>query len=350
MKKYSIYPSRLKWPRLILICLVASILIAVVSVGAIRKVYMDNLKPLSSSQKSVLVTIPKGASVQEIGKTLHESGVIRKAFAFEWYVRNAGVRDELKAGTYSLKPSLSISQIVEIITQGNIATDLVTILPGKRIDEIRDNLINEGFDVAKVDAALDPASYPGHPALVDKPTDANLEGYIYPESFQRTAETDPKDIIRQSLDEMQRYLTPDTRAGIVKQGLTIHQGVILASVIEREVDKPEDRSKVAQVFLRRLSEGMRLESDATASYGAILDGQKPSLSYNSRYNTYLNDGLTPGPISNVSKSSLEAVAFPATTDFLYFVSGDDNKTYFSKTLAEHEELTRQHCHEKCKAQ
>lgn len=117
--------------------------------------------------------------------------------------------------------------------------------------------------------------------------------------------------------------------------------------MEREVPAGGERAQVAQVFLKRLNMGMKLESDATASYGAILAGQEPSLTYNSPYNTYAHPGLPPGPISNVSETSLAAVAHPATTDWLYFVSGDDGVTYFSKTLAEHEALTAQHCKKLC---
>ena len=175
----------------------------------------------------------------------------------------------------------------------------------------------------------------------------SLEGYLYPETFHRTATTSPEEIIKQSLDEMQKHLTPDLRAAIVRQGLTVHDGIKLASIIEQEVSNPEDKKVVAQVFLKRLREGIALESDPTALYGAVKDGAEPSLQYDSPYNTYNNRGLTPTPISNVSQSSLEAVAHPANTDYLYFVAGDDGKTYFSRTLSEHEALTEQHCKKLC---
>jgi len=350
LRKYSIYSSRLKWPKILLICLVIAFVMATAAIVAVRRAYTNNLKPVNNSQRSHLVTIPTGSSVREIGVILEKDGVIRKAWAFEWYVRNKDVRDRLLAGTYSLRPNQSVEEIVTILTQGNIATDLVTILPGQRIDQIKQALMSYGYSEISVDQALNPSNYVDHPALVDKPPQSSLEGYLYPESFQKTAETKPETIIRASLDQIQKYLTAETRASIVKQGLTVHQGVILASIVEQEVGKPEDRKTVAQVFLRRLRENMALESDATASYGAILDDQKPSLSYSSLYNTYQNRGLTPGPISNVSQSSLQAVAFPATTDYLFFVSGDDGITYFSRTLQEHQELTRQHCSELCRAQ
>jgi UPF0755 protein len=116
-----------------------------------------------------------------------------------------------------------------------------------------------------------------HQALVDKPAGASLEGYLYPESFQKTSETTPKQIVMASLDEMQKRLTPTIRQGIAKQGLTLHQGITLASIIDSEVSNPEDKPVVAQVFLKRMRSGMKLESDVTAFYGSILDGKSPSL-------------------------------------------------------------------------
>lgn len=342
MSKYYLRGSA-KLSKHLLISIV--VLLAVVLVGSVivaRKSYLDNLKPLNGSETSQLVTVPTGASAQEIAALLESKQVIRAAWAFEWYVRNSEYRNQLQAGTYALKPSLSVSEIVAIMSQGSIATDLVTILPGKRIDEVRDGLINAGFNAAEVDAALNPALYAGHPALVDKPAEANLEGYLYPESFQRTADTKPDVIVKASLDQMQKYLTSDIRAAIVAQGLTVHQGVILASIVGQEVGKPEDRAKVAQVFLRRMREGIRLESDATTSYGAVLAGEEATSGYSSAYNTYQNKGLTPGPISNVTKSSLEAVAYPASTNFLFFVAGHDCITRFSTTVNEHDALKREH--------
>lgn len=316
----------------------------------VRRSYYQHLEPLSASQKTVLFTVPSGASAQEIGQKLEEQGLIRASWAFEWYVRNHDVRDSLQAGTYSLRPSQTVPEIVSALTHGKVFTDLFRISPGLRLDQIRSDLINSGFSPEKVDTALNPAQYADHPALADKPAGTTLEGYLYPESFQRTADTKPETLIRQSLDEMQKRLTPDLRAALVKQGITVHQGVILASIVEQEVNNAADKPIVAQVFLRRFRIGMQLGSDVTAFYGAITNGQAPSVSFDSPYNTRIHNGLPPGPISNVSEASLQAVAHPAETDFLYFVAGDgadEGKTYFSHTLAEHEALTAAHCKQLC---
>ncbi|HSX46542.1 MAG TPA: endolytic transglycosylase MltG [Patescibacteria group bacterium] len=348
MKKYSLRKRQWRWGR---IWAGAGIFLIIVLIGtaiAIRQNYYHNLKPVSASQRALSVTIPVGSTAQDIGKKLQQQGLIRASWAFEWYVRNHDVRDRLQAGTYSLRPNQSVGEIVNILTHGKVATDLITILPGQRLDQVREALINNGgFSPEAVDKALDPAQYADHPALADKPTEANLEGYLYPDSFQKTADTKPETIIRASLDEMQKHLTPEVRDAITKQGLTVHQGIILASIIEQEVSKAQDKPTVAQVFLLRLKQNMPLGSDVTAFYGALKAGQTPSVAIDTPYNTRLHPGLPPGPISNVSDASLQAVAKPADTDYLYFVAGDDGVTYFSHTEAEHEALTQEHCKKLC---
>jgi UPF0755 protein len=118
-------------------------------------------------------------------------------------------------------------------------------------------------------------------------------------------------------------------------------------MVEQEASNPADRAQVAQVFLSRIKQNMPLGSDVTAFYGARLAGQSPNVNYDSPYNTRLHPGLPPGPISNVTESSLQAVAHPAGTDWLYFVAGDDGNVHFSHTLEEHQALTQQYCHKLC---
>jgi len=334
-------------PKRMLMAVAVLLALFAVSVFAVRQVYYRNLQPVSNSQKIVLITIETGTASSTIATMLEEKGLIRNSTIFEWYIRSHEVRDKLQAGTYALRPSMDVPEIVNILVKGKITSDLVTILPGKRIDQIREALINAGFDPQAVEKALKPGRYENSPALVDKPASASLEGYLYPESFQKTDNTPPSVIIAASLDEMAKRLTPSIRAAFAKQGLNVYQGITLASIIEKEVPSKADRAKVAQVFLKRLEIGMPLGADPTATYGAIIAGQEPSFTYDSPYNTHLHKGLPPGPISNVTESALKAVAHPATTDWLYFVSGDDGKTYFSKTLEDHEALTERYCRKLC---
>ncbi len=321
------------------------------SIFLIRKTYHDALSPVDSSQQIKLVTIPSGSSVKQIAQILSEEQIIREPWAFEWYVRNAHLRDDLKAGTYALRSSQSVEEIATILAQGEVATDLVTILPGQRLDQIEASFINSGFSPEAVADALNPELYANHPALVDKPASASLEGYLHPESFQKSAETAPEDIIKKSLDETQKILTPAVRRSIARQGLSIHEGIILASIIEREVSNPLDKPKVAQVFLKRLADDMKLESDPTAVYGAVVENEittiPEALRIETRYNTYFVPALPPGPISNITASSIQAVGEPANTNYVFFVAGDDGTTHFSETFEQHQENIDRYCTKLC---
>lgn len=286
-----------RWPLIVTITLVVVLALLIGGVWAVRSYYQTNLEPVNSSQTAVVVTIPKDSTVSQISGILKEKDLIRNERVFSQYIRSKGLQNQLQAGTYSLRPSQSVQEIAEILSGGNIVENLFTILPGKRIDEIKSSMINAGFNAEEVEAAFNPALYINHPALVDKPANASLEGYLYPDSYQKVAETKPETIIRQSLDEMQRYLTPELRNAFVAQGLTLHQGVTLASIVEKEVSKASDQPIVAQVFLKRLRTGMLLQSDVATIYGDILVGHPPSTTFDTPYNVYIHPGLPRGQLA-----------------------------------------------------
>lgn len=326
-------------------------LVLVIIIGAIifvRHQYYQDLKPVSNDQRTQIVTILSGSSVKQIASILAGRHLIHNAQVFEWYVHSKELYSSLQAGTYALSPSEDVPTIANTLTKGKVATKLVTILPGRRIDQVRADLINDGFSPAAADSALKPSHYQNLPALSFKPaSQTSLEGLLYPDSFERTSTTDPSVIVRESLIEMGKELSPSLQAAFAKEGLSTYQGITLASIVEQEVASPTDREQVAQVFLSRLKQGMRLGSDVTANYGAIQAGKAPSLSYDSPYNTLTHKGLPPGPISTVSADSLQAVAHPAQTDWLYFVTGDNGKTYFETTLQQHQADTAKYCHKLC---
>jgi UPF0755 protein len=317
-------------PRFFVIFGAAILIFIVGGVGFLRIWYGDNLKPVSHSSKTVYFTVEKGETKHDIAAGLERSELIRSAKAFETYLRSNEI-EILQAGTYTLSPSMSAQDIISKMVNGEVTKNLITILPGKNLSQVKEVFSREGYSEDEINTALNPASYAGHPVLASLPANATLEGFLYPDSFQKEANTPATLIVKESLDEMQKYLTPDVIAGFGAQGLNVYQGITLASVVEREVPKDKDRPIVAQIFLSRLRQGIMLESDATTSV----------------YNTYENPGLPPTPISNVTKSSLRAVAKPANTDYLFFVSGDDDVTHFSKTKAEHDAAVKQFCQKKC---
>ncbi|MDX1765989.1 MAG: endolytic transglycosylase MltG [Candidatus Saccharimonadales bacterium] len=335
-----------KTTKIILWVIAVIFLAAAVGWFSLDRWYQSNLEPVSISQENVVVVIPSGSSTSGIAKILSEAGLIKNTTAFGWYVDRLDDERLLQAGTYTMSPSLSVSEIVEILLSGKVDTSLVTIVPGLRLDEIEEDLVGAGFDRDEVVRAF--ALIYDHPLLDEKPKSATLEGYIYPETYQITAETTVVSLLVQAFSVFSERIDARITQGIARQGLTLHEAFILASIVQEEVSSPEDQEKVAQVFLRRLEENLPLGADPTFKYAAAITGQEPSVDIDSPYNTRIVTGLPPGPIANFNLSALQAVANPSDTDYLYFVSGDDGNTYFSKTFAEHQANVDKYCKELCK--
>lgn len=323
---------------------------AIVIFGTIlvRNIYNAGLGPVSKSQSTQLFVVEPGSTVKQISSKLEKDKLIKSAWAMELYIHSKDLGDKLQAGTYALSPSQGTVSIVKTMTRGDISTKLVVILPGRRIDQIRADLINQGFSPASVDEALNPNKYNGLAIFAFKPANVDsLEGLLWPESFQKDSTTTPEMIIRQSLQMMGKQITPEVQASFASQGLTVYQGLTLASIITQEVSKSSDQTQVSQVFLSRLKSNITLGSDVTATYGSVKAGLAPSLTYDSPYNTHIYKGLPPTPISNVTASALYAATRPANTNWLFFVTGDDGTTYFSTNLKDHQAYVDKYCHKLC---
>lgn len=344
---YRLSPKRRH--RWLMRAVLSALLVAIICISGLAGVATySGLAPVGGDTQKHYVTISMGSNAVQIGRQLQNAGLVRSGQVFEWYVTLRGYRNKLQAGTYSFTPSQSLPDIAEAIARGKVASDLVTILPGQRLDQVREMFIKSGFSTESVDAAFQLDQYRGSASvLANVPAAATLEGFLYPDSYQKTATTDPKVIIAEALAEMQQHLTPDITAGFKAHDLSIYQGVTLASVVEQEVPTQSDRNQVAQVFLKRLQLGTLLGSDVTAYYGSIKAGLAPSVQYDSPYNTRLHAGLPFGPIATVGDSALMAVAHPASTDWLYFVAGDDGVTHFSRTIEEHNANVSKYCHTLC---
>ena len=344
------FRSRHDRPRRLRKLLISLAVLAVIIVGtyaAAHSWYNRNLSAVSSSSsQTTYFTVAKGSSVNQIAADLKQDGLIRSVRAFKIYMRGR-IFGSLQAGTYVLSPSMSTPQIVSKMVKGDVAKNLITILPGKTIKQIKQAFKNSGYSDAELDSAFDLATYKDEPIISNLPAGASLEGFLYPDSFDKQANTPAQDIVRQSLEEMQTRLTPDIINGFAAQGLSPYQGVTLASIVLQESGSSSAQPTVAQVFLTRLKKGMMLGSDVTAFYAASLIGAGQTLGVDSPYNTRLHAGLPPGPIGNVTDSALQAVANPSNTDYLYFVAGDDGTIHFSHTQAEHEQAVKQYCTKQC---
>jgi UPF0755 protein len=309
--------------------------------------YKTSLTSVNSSDKSrIRVEITSGSSPAQIARLLEEKKLIRSQFAFDIYTRITGKRSTLQAGTYNLSPSESTEDIVSHIVAGRVDQFSLTFLPGATLAENRTKLIGAGYSETEVDAALN-KSYT-HSLFQDKPESADLEGYIYGETYNFSGSATVEEILTKTFDEYYAKITENHLVeGFKAHGLNLYQGITLASIIQREVSNKDDQKQVAQVFYSRLDSGIALGSDVTYQYIAKKLGVEASPSLDSPYNTRKYVGLPPGPIASPGLSALMAVASPASGDFLYFLSGDDDKTYFAHTNEEHEANIRDHCKVKC---
>lgn len=347
-KKYKKHKKRSRLPKRVWLVIFAFIFVSIFGTIIVRNIYNAGLGPVSKSQTTQLFVVEQGSTVREIANKLEKEKLIKSAWAMELYIHSKNLGEKLQAGTYAFAPNQGTAEIVKTMTRGEISKKLIVILPGRRIDQIRADLINQGFPPASVDEALKPSNYNGLAILAFRPSNVNtLEGLLWPESFQKDSTTTPEMIIRQSLQMMGRQITPEVQASFASRGLTVYQGITLASIINKEVSKSSDQTQVSQVFYSRLQQNITLGSDVTSIYGSVIAGNAPSLTFDSPYNTHLYKGLPPTPISNITASSLYAATNPASTNWLFFVTGDDGTTYFSTNLKDHEAYTDKYCRKLC---
>lgn len=337
-------PKR-RWLKWLLITLTTLVLLAAAAGTAGYFWYKDALTPRSSSEDRIKIEVTAGAAAGDVATDLEQKGLIKSALALQIYMKLHG-KSSIKAGAYVFTPNQTPQEIVEWLVEGRVDTFKLTILPGKSLVEIKKALQEYGYTAADIDAAFK-ATY-DHPLLEGKPAGTSLEGYIYPETYFVSSQTPLKEVITTAFDHFEaRIKDSSVKQQLAQHGLNLYQGITLASMIEKEVSKAQDKRQVAQVFLKRLGEGARLASDPTYKYAAALLGIPPTNEIDSPYNTYKHAGLPPGPIANFTFDSLEAAGNPASGDYLYFVAGDDGTTHFSRTFEEHEQNIQLYCKKLC---
>jgi UPF0755 protein len=288
----------------------------------------------------VTVVIPNGASGERIGEILQENGVIASAAEFEATVRVEGLDNSLRAGSYDLETGMEVSQVIAILSAGpTIEVFDITIREGLRVTEILD-VLAEGSGIDRV--AFESALLSGGVTTSVAEIDAELglsawEGLLFPDTYRFSEQADASDILNRLASTMEQRMDSIDWGPLESAGLTRYEGVILASLIESEVRVAEERPIVSSVLRNRISDGQRLEIDATVLYG--LATRDPALFNNesdSPYNTYRVDGLPPTPISAPGLASLQAAAQPADTEFRYYVLADENGAHaFAVTFDEH---------------
>jgi UPF0755 protein len=309
-------------------CIVAGLALAVISI------YWLGLQPVSAAGIERRFEVSLGQSAPQIAAELKADGLIRDRNAFLTYLNFHGLRGRLKAGFYELSPAMSAAVIARKLAAGQTDANRLVVPEGSTLKTIAKRAAEHGIKPADFEAAL--AASHTQAFLGSKPAGVTLEGYLFPDTYDLSGGATAAQLVELMLTTFGQRVGAEYVQAFTAQGLTLHQGLTLASIVEREVNIAADRPIVAQIFLKRFREKMPLGSDVTTHYAADLAGVPFNLDINSPYNTRKFNGLPPGPICSPGLSALDAVARPAKTDYVYFLTGRDGKTYFAKTYPEHQ--------------
>lgn len=286
------------------------------------------------------ITVPMGASMRIAADSLEAVGVIRSARAFRFYAKLTGRDRNIKAGTYLLDRGASWNEIIKALVEGRGIVLTVTIPEGWDLKTI----IPVVADTMNVSAAsLDSATR--DTALIrrlDVPI-PTLEGYLFPETYLIPEGSEALPIVRRLVAEFERRWKPEWNDQLKKLGMTRHQVITLASIIEKEARVDTERPTISAVYHNRLKRGMLLQADPTVQYALGRHTTRVlyrDLEVKSPYNTYQNVGLPPGPIASPGSASIQAALFPADVPYLYFVAHPDGHHEFRTTFREHNEAVR----------
>jgi UPF0755 protein len=297
-----------------------------------------------STEPDVFVEVKPGAGPGTIGQQLVAAGVVRDAPTFRMAVWITGRARDLKAGEYRFDAPISAVDVVEKLARGDVHRRAITFREGLTIAEMAAVYQQSGFGEA--DAFVKAASDPGSIRELD-PAAPDLEGYLFPETYLLPRGTSAADLVAQMVALFKKTFTPAMREAITAQGLSVREAVTIASLVEKETAVAEERPVVAAVYLNRKRIGMPMQADPTVIFALQRAGRydgnirREDLQFDSPYNTYRYPGLPPGPIAAPGRGSLEAVAKPATVEYLYFVSRNDGSHVFAATLEEHNRNVRE---------
>ncbi len=286
--------------------------------------------------QKITVVIPAQTGFIGIKNILTEAGVVRDDIRFAILARVLGSARGLKAGEYVFHAGLTPYQVLNILEKGKVVLRTLTIPEGSDIRRIADILAADGW--VDRDRFLDLTK---DVVLIKKfQIEAeSLEGYLFPDTYYLTRENQNETGIIGMMVERFLHVYGDIRTEYGKDiSMSRHEIITLASIVEKETARPEERPLIAGVFLNRLEKQMRLQADPTVIFGlGDFSGNltRKDLTTPSPYNTYMIKGLPPGPICSPGRAAIEAVLDPAQEKFLYFVSKNDGTHYFSRTLAEH---------------
>ena len=303
----------------------------------------------SDDARPTRFSVRSGESTASIAARLEGARLVDSALGFRLLARLRGADGQLQAGEYVLRANMTSGEIIAALSGGGNAGGF-TIPEGWRAAEIADLLDRRGLLQRDEFLGLVREGTFENDFLQGRPAGASLEGYLFPDTYQFLPGTPAREVVQAMLDDFGRRLTPELRAKARARGLSLHEILTLASIVEREAVLPEERPIIAGVFYNRIEKDMLIQADATVQFAVA--GPNPAsitggywkrgltqldLGAESPYNTYRQRGLPPGPICSPGLDAIRAAIEPETTDYLYFVAKSDGSHVFARTLKEHNE-------------
>ncbi len=303
--------------------------------------YLNFMVPVTP-ETTVILTIKNGSNLRMVALQLEDSRVIRNQLSLRILARLDQQGGQIQAGTYKFSHAALPQQIMARLVAGDVEKVSLTIPEGFTLRQIIDRIAQAGLgDPQRLTALAHDSTL-----LKDLNIDADsLEGYLFPETYSFVPGIDEKNLLTMMVNQLWQNLDRDLLQSAKKLGLTTHQLVTLASIIEKETGQQSEMPLISSVFHNRLKRRIPLQTDPTVIYGiADFDGNltRKHLKTPGPYNTYLNRGLPPGPIASPGLTALRAAAHPERTKFLYFVARGDGSHQFSETLQQHNEAVRRY--------
>lgn len=320
-----------------LIMVLVAVLVVITAINAVM--IISDCRSVKVKNDSLGIIITEGDTVSSVVDLLYDEGIVNHPLIFKLVAKMEGYDTQIKPGAAEITSGMSYNEILALLSEDNRNSEKLVIPEGYELKQIKELIVEKGYATGEeFDAALNPADY-DYRFLKQLPERENqLEGYLFPSTYDIAEGMTAHDIINMMLSEFDEQFTDEFYSRAAQMNYSVDEIITMASIIERETDAETERAKVAGVFYNRINQNMRLQSCATVQY--ILGERKAVLSVAdtqiaSPYNTYMNDGLPVGPICNPGLECIEAALYPEDTDALYFVAGADGKHIFSRTYEEH---------------
>ncbi len=361
-KKRDSRPPNKVWRilRPITIYLISTVLVVTVFAYGINAILYKFFGAVDKNDDSpVLFTIGEGASLSSVATKLEDAGLINSSFGIKLLADFTSVSSKIKNGEYILDRTMTVQEILDIITRSTASTGVikVTLVEGMTVKDFAEILKNAGV-ISSDDSFLkeceEPTKYSQYyfvsPVCEMDNLKYGLEGYLFPDTYEFFVNSSNEEVIKKLLNRMNTIYTTAYTERADELGLTMHEVITLASIVEKE-GRGEDFNKIAAVFHNRIKKGMRLESDVTVQYALgikklVLTTEQ--LRVDSPYNTYVVSGIPAGPICNPSRDAIKAVLYPneeiLNGNYLYFTLTDPytGEVKYSKTYEEHISIKNQY--------